>query len=364
MEGRKMKTNVMPRAITVMILCIILLASSAYAQSVVSFNPSPLVKLGDSAKYGSYVIYKIGEGIYKINDPGTATAVKGGKGVDMYLICGEKKALMVDVGNNYIDGYEKDLIAPRKNAAEELRAIVSKLAGKLPLEVTVTHMHPDHDGMTGAFLNQKLTFWAGEGEDLAGLKIQHGNLDPSIYQVFKQGQKSFDLGGGRMVDTFLLRGHSNGGTVYILKKDRVLLTGDALGFGVGISFASGVPLKNFTEDSQKLVDYILANFSLYERSALRVYTGHSSLDVRGGYSGPNLDNVDGGYLDWRFIQNMRSCANAIAKGLWLVEGSGLRYVKRQPNSNSSPSATMVYGIGSITIPIEVAYETAGLKMPN
>jgi glyoxylase-like metal-dependent hydrolase (beta-lactamase superfamily II) len=346
-----------------LILCGLLLAISAFAEELAPFDASPLIKLGDSVKYGSYVIYKIGEGIYKINDPGAPTAIKGGKGVDMYLVCGEKKALLVDVGNNYIDGYTPDLIGPRKNAAAELLAVVDGLVGKLPLEVAATHINPDHEGMSGAFLNRKVPLWTGEGEDLSRLKKEH-NLDPSIYQVFKQGQKSFDLGGGRMVDTFLVRGHTNGGTVYILKKDRMLFTGDALGFGVGANFATADRLKNYTEDIQKLVDYILANFSLYERAALRVYTGHSSLDVRGGYSSPNLDNVDGAYLDWRFIQNMRSCANAIAKGLWLVEGSGLRYVKRQPNANSAPSATMVYGIASITIPLEVAYEAAGLPMPK
>jgi glyoxylase-like metal-dependent hydrolase (beta-lactamase superfamily II) len=355
-----MVKNVVPRAIVVLVLSSVLLATFAFAEEVIPFNASPLVKLGDSVKYGSYIIYKIGEGIYHINDPGVLTAVKGGRGVDMYMICGERKALMIDLGNNYIDGYEKDLIAPRKNAAEELRAVVSGLAGKLPLEVAVTHVHPDHDGMTGAFLNSKVTFWAGEGEDFNGLQTQH-KLNPSTYTVFTQGKKSFDLGGGRIVDTFLVRGHSNGGTVYILRKDLLLFAGDALGFGVGISFATADRLKSFTEDSQKLVDYILANFSLYERSALRVYTGHASLTVYGGYRSPNLDNVDVAYLDWRFIQNMRSCAKAIAKGMWLVEGSGLRYVKRQPDSNS---ATMVYGIGSITIPLEAAYEAAGLKMPK
>ncbi len=96
--------------------------------------------------------------------------------------------------------------------------VIDGLAGKLPLEIAVTHMHPDHDGMTGAFLNRKVTFWAGEGEDLNALKTQH-NLDPSLYKVFKHGKKSFDLGDGRIVETFLVRGHSNGGTVYLIRKD-------------------------------------------------------------------------------------------------------------------------------------------------
>jgi glyoxylase-like metal-dependent hydrolase (beta-lactamase superfamily II) len=208
-----------------------------------------------------------------------------------------------------------------------------------------------------------VTLWTGEGEDLTRLKKEH-NLDPSIYTVFTQGKKTFDLGGGRIVETFLVRGHSSGGTVYIVKKDGILFTGDALGFASGANFASADRLKNFTEDIQKLADYILANFSLYERAALKLYTGHSSLDVRGGYSGSNMDNVDGAYLDWRYIQNLRSCANAIAKGAWLGEGSPLRLIKRQLDPKSPPVATMVYGIASITIPFEAAYQAAGLPVPK
>ena len=65
-------------------------------------------------------------------------------GVDMYLIRGETKALMVDLGNNYIDGYPPDRRAPRANAAEEFRAVVYGLVGKLPLEAAINDTHPDH----------------------------------------------------------------------------------------------------------------------------------------------------------------------------------------------------------------------------
>lgn len=75
---------------------------------------------------------------------------------------------MIDAGNNHIDGYENDLIAPRKNAAEEFRTVVYGLTGKRPLEIAVTHAHPDHDGMTSAFINKNVTFWMPEGEDIKG----------------------------------------------------------------------------------------------------------------------------------------------------------------------------------------------------
>ncbi len=174
---------------------------------------------------GSYVVYKIGEGLYKINDPGVTTGKGGAWGVDMYLVCGDTRALLIDLGNNYIDGYAKDVIAPRPNAAEELREVVRRLAGERPLEAALTHAHPDHDGMTGALLDGKVTLWMSDGEDKTALQTQH-NLDPAVYTLFAAGTKTFDLGGGRTVETIPVRAHSNGGTVYLLKKDGLLM-GDA-----------------------------------------------------------------------------------------------------------------------------------------
>jgi glyoxylase-like metal-dependent hydrolase (beta-lactamase superfamily II) len=363
---RKIMANVVPRILTVLAFCS-LPAPSASAQAVAPFDRSPLVALGNDVKYGSYVVYKIGEGAYKINDPGVTTGKGGAWGVDMYLICGATKALMIDLGNNYINGYEKDVIAPRKNAAEELREVVHALAGNLPLDVAITHAHPDHDGMTGAFLDGKATLWMSDGEDKTALKTQHG-IDSSVYSFFTPGQKTFDLGGGRTVETIVVRGHSNGGTVYLLKKDGLLFTGDALGSGFGQAFRSVDRLKVFAEDTRKLVDDVSSRLAPYERYALRVYTGHTWQNVYGGFMHPNKDKVDVGYLDWRFVQNVASCATGILAGKWQVEGSGLNHVGNMAYTDAWPGAAgqaiMVYGIGTIIIPLEAAYEAAGLKMPK
>ena len=341
--------------------------TSAIAQPVTPFNSSTLIKMGDEVRYSSYLIRKLGDGVFQINDPGDKSTKGGGWGVDMYLVCGTKKALLIDLGNNYITGYEKDLLKPRPNAAEEFLSVIDGLAGKLPLEIAVTHMHPDHDGMTGAFLDRKVTFWAGEGEDLNALKTQH-NIDPAIYQVFAHGKKSFDLGNDRIVETFLVRGHSNGGTVYIIKKDLLVFSSDALGSGFGQAFPTVERLKQMAEDSQKLVEYLKANFTPSERYGLRVYTGHWWQNIYGGFLHPNKSPIDIGYLDWRFIQDVASCANGILRGKWLVDGSGIRYIGDMAYTEAWPSAEgraiMVCGTGTIIIPLRQDYEAAGLKMPE
>ncbi len=82
------------------------------------------------------------------------------------------------------------------------------------------------------------------------------DIDPSVYQIFKHGEKTFDLGGGRIVETFLLRGHSNGGTVFLLKPDMMLFTGDAISPGPRRKreLRSAEAFNKFTEDINKLVD--------------------------------------------------------------------------------------------------------------
>lgn len=137
---------------------------------------------------------KIGDGIFQLKDSGDPKAKGGLVGVDMYLICGKTKALLIDLGNNYIDGYSGDEISPRTNAAAELRAAVDGLIGPLPLEIAITHAHPDHDGMTKAFLGRKIVTWMPKGEDLEALRQQHG-IDPAVYSVFDQQTQTFDLGG-------------------------------------------------------------------------------------------------------------------------------------------------------------------------
>jgi glyoxylase-like metal-dependent hydrolase (beta-lactamase superfamily II) len=364
--------NRITRSVTALVILSSLLALSsliagrALAQATPSFSAATLVKLGDNVKYGSYIVSKIGEGIYQINDPGDKATKSGGRGVDMYLICGKTKALMVDLGNNYIDGYAPDLIKPRPNAAAELRAVVFGLAGKLPLEVAMGHAHPDHDGMTMAFVNipRKVILWMPEGEDLNAPKVQHG-IDPSVYTTFPAG-KVFDLGGGRIVKTFTVRGHTNASTVYLLEKDMVLFTSDAFGSGFGQNYRTLDALKNFAEDSQKLVDYFLNHYAAYERYSLRVYPGHSLQMPYGGMSGQGRTKIDIGYLDWRFIQNEAMAANGVFAGKWLVPGSGLEMMKDIPGSWGAGNGTviMIDGIGSVIVPIDVAYKAAGLDPPK
>jgi glyoxylase-like metal-dependent hydrolase (beta-lactamase superfamily II) len=364
------KNRTIPSLSLVIILVSILISGFACKQQAITtgFDPSKLKQLGDSVHYGSYFIYKIGADIYKINDPGDPEAILGGLiGTDIYLICGESKALMIDLGNNYIDGYEKDLIKPRKNAKEEFLDVVNKLIGKRQLEVAVSHMHPDHSGMTKAFPGTGVPLWIGEGEDTERLRTMHG-IDPSIYSIFRQGEKRFDLGGGRIVESFLLRGHSNGGTVFLLKPDMMLFTGDAISPGPRRKreLRSAEAFNNFTVDINNLINNLKDNFAPYDRYRLQVYTGHSGEMMFHATKTDAVDTLpeDAGYGEWRFVQDMANVANAIKDGTWLDVTKGFYHFEVPSGMNNQKQIQIVYYNGALILPEDVAYGASGMKVPE
>ena len=344
------------------ILVVSLATAHALGQAVPAFDASRLVKLGDTVKYGSYEIVKIGEGIYQLKDFGDPKARGGGfVGADMYLICGTTRALLIDLGNNGIDGYAGDPTASGNNAAGELLAAIDGLDGKLPLEIAITHARPDYAGMTRAFLDRKTVIWLPRGETVPSAKAQH-DIDPAVYTLFDPAAKRFDLGDGRVVQPLPVRGHTSGCTVYLLPSEMLLFTGDCLGIGAGASIRDAAQLKVFAEDAQRLVYNIRAGFRPYERYALRVYTGHTRGNAIRGFVSPSHGVVDIEYLDWRFVQDQALCAIAILKGQWLNPESGLRYVEVTNPATGLKTSLMLYGIGAIGIPIQEAYAAAGLKM--
>jgi hypothetical protein len=116
------------------------------------------------------------------------------------------------------------------------------------------------------------------------------------------------------------------------------------------------------------VNYIKGHYAPYERYLLRVYTGHGWQNAYGGFLHPNKASIDVGYLDWRFIQDVSACANGILQGKWLVEGSGINYMGNMLHTDAWGSAAgraiMVSGIGTIILPLELAYQAAGLPVPS
>ena len=61
---------------------------------------------------------------------------------------------------------------------------------------------------------------------LTGLRTQH-NVDPSVYTRFHSARNRSIWAAGTLWILLLVRGHTNGGTAYLLKKEGLIFTGDA-----------------------------------------------------------------------------------------------------------------------------------------
>jgi hypothetical protein len=73
---------------------------------------------------------------------------------------------------------------------------------------------------------------------------------------------------------------------------------------------------------------------------------------------------DAGYGDWRFVQDMANCVNGIASGIWLDEASGWHHFEVAPGRNGEKQIQIVYYLGAVIIPEEVAYAASGMKVPE
>ena len=222
---------------------------------------------------GPFTITRIADEVYNIQDannqnpPGVHTGEDGKEtGMnncsDMYLILGSKKALLIDLSNK-IDWYD--------NPAERLRKIIDHKIGKRKLIITVTHNHGDHLGMLPAFVNDpEVEFWVPE-DDFSPDK----NLFPAERTVYFSKGASLDLGKRRIVETFLLPGHTPGSTLFILKNENLVFSGDALGSGGGLWLFDYDSFGRFYESFLSFKDYVLDAENNITVEKLTLWGGHS-----------------------------------------------------------------------------------------
>ena len=141
----------------------------------------------------------------------------------MYLIEGEDKAVLIDTGTRCAD----------------LDKIVGQITGK-PLEVIVTHMHPDHAGCIKYF--DKV--WMHRADTV--LVPQHAADYQGEFLYMEEGQV-FDLG-GRKLEVAWMPGHTPGSVVLLDKANGDCYSGDAFGSGeVWLQCVPMSPIATFHE---------------------------------------------------------------------------------------------------------------------
>ncbi len=167
------------------------------------------------------IVAEIARGVYCINEFGMDS---------LFLITGTERALLVDTGTGVFD----------------LPAFLKTLT-PLPVDVALTHGHVDHAGGMGCFdrvylhpadFTGALSVTPETRRDFAGQILQMaGGIfactpdDVRIYETrpellpLKEGDV-FDLGGVH-VDVYETPGHTPGGLSFLIREERILLSGDA-----------------------------------------------------------------------------------------------------------------------------------------
>ncbi len=156
---------------------------------------------------------------------------------NMYLVVGQQRALLIDAGMGRGD----------------LRRYVEAYTGGLPLQVFITHAHPDHIACLGQF--QQDCPVSMHLADLPLLKRfierMHYDIDPERLQDARAGFV-FDLG-GCMLTVYELPGHSAGSLVLLDEERGVLFCGDALG-----SNRASIPDSLWMQMSSVMIDEYLS----------------------------------------------------------------------------------------------------------
>ena len=220
---------------------------------------------------GPYTVYVIGEGVTHIEDanssrPAGLKTDKDGKVLsmnncsDMYLVTGTKKALLIDLSN---------FIKWDTTAVESLRSVVSEMIGNNELYITVTHKHGDHLGMLPAFKDDpKVKFWIPEAE------FRGMDIFPEERTTFFPENASLDLGGGYLITTTEVPGHTDHGTLFFIKGRDLVFTGDALGSGSGVWIFNYDSFITYAGSIGKLIRYLEDPANLIDLEKLVLYGGH------------------------------------------------------------------------------------------
>jgi glyoxylase-like metal-dependent hydrolase (beta-lactamase superfamily II) len=220
---------------------------------------------------GPYTVTMIGQGVFHIEDSNSSNPAgihidKDGKPAglnncsDMYLVEGKEKILLIDL-SNYIKW--------DSTAVSSLRSIVYSSKGKKQLFITVTHFHGDHTGMLPAFKDDpEATFW------IPGDEFRGKDIFPSGRTVPFTENASLDLGGGYVINSFEVQGHSPHSTIFFLKGKDLVFTGDAIGSGNGVWLFSKDSFTSYKASIDRLVNYVRDPGNGIDTVKLVIYGGH------------------------------------------------------------------------------------------
>ena len=250
---------------------------------------------------GPYTVYDISHNVYRIEDsndgnpPGITMGDNGqvahmNNCSDMYLIVGGEKGLLIDLSNK---------LEPIDDARASLRSLVQERLGGKKLIITVTHRHGDHLGMLPAFVNDPAVTFLIPGNEFSST-----DLFPEARTGYFDENESIDLGGGMVINTFEVPGHTAHSTVYFLNGKNIVFTGDAIGSGSGVWLFNEESFITYADAIDNLIAYIENRDNQVDKDNLRIYGGHY-------WQGKQVGNLSGQYIyDMRTLIDKMRAGNA------------------------------------------------------
>ncbi len=257
-----------------------------------------------SVQKGPYTITVLTENVYHIEDgndqnpPGNIIGDDGrlvstNNCSDMYLIVGQNRGLLIDLSNK---------IKWDQSATESLRLLVYERAGETQLFITITHKHGDHLGMLPAFVDDsKANFWIPKEE------FEGRDIFPKERTTYFSENESFDLGGGFVLKTTEVPGHTPHSTIFFLEDKNLVFSGDAIGSGSGVWLFNEESFFTYKKAIDKLISYIENPINKINKDKLLIYGGHF-------WQSKQL-----GKLTSQYIYDMRSLIKEMGQGTAQVE---------------------------------------------
>lgn len=246
----------------------------AIADRLAPSDVASFTYLIDRRDKDTYLTTEVSPGIHMIRDFDDTK---------MYVVIGSQRALLVDAGLGNGD----------------LRAMVEGMIGDLPLDVVITHGHPDHIAAMGQFQDHNTVYMNHRDLPMVqgfvegmGLHIDMEQID-DLYQGIV-----FDLG-DRQLQVYEVPGHSAGHTVLFDEANGILLASDAFGSNrptitdsLWMQFPGMAPIDDYLSSLQVFRSKVTGKIH-------EIYGGHNDVPFIGETYLDNLQQaaqllVDGG----------------------------------------------------------------------
>ena len=183
----------------------------------------------------------------------------------MYLVIGSARALLVDAGLG----------------TGNLRGLVEGLIGDRPLDVVITHGHPDHIAAMGQFQDHVNVYMNHRDVPMVqGFVDQLGfRIDMTQIEDLREGMV-FDLG-DRQFKVYEVPGHSQGHTVLFDEAAGILLASDAFGSNrptitdsLWMQFPGMAPIDDYLSSLQRFRAHVSGKIKI-------IFGGHNDVPFIG-----------------------------------------------------------------------------------